>query len=239
MAEKCNTPTCLRGVDATGQLCLPCQKGMRPMTNPKSPHAFDNPTKGVTTGFGKKNQPISVTKGGNKPKTVPILVKPTLKVSKSYNNWKKDKTAIEIKSLQKKAVKLIFSSYWYGWDDGLPDAFKEIFKDYGVFITGREVPSKMVGTPDVHTSHINMRGNASFVVVMDAIFPLEGESRTFQHIERSPILQDALGSVSTTAAIELIKNNGMPFTLNKKDEKTYLWQDGNGIEREIPTWAIA
>ena len=232
MAEKCDTPTCLRGVDRVGQLCLPCQKGMRPMTNPKSPHAFDKTTKG-------KPKLVIVPKSQNKPKTDPIVVKPTLKVSKSYNNWKKDKTDSEIKRLQKKAVELIFSSYWYGWVDGFPDAFTEIFKEYGNFITGREVPSKMVGTPDVHTSHINMRGNASFVVVMDAIFPLEGESRTFQHIERSPILQDALGSVSTTAAIELIKNNGMPFTFTKKDEKTYLWQDGNGIEREIPTWAIA
>ena len=240
MAEKCDTPTCLRGVDRVGQLCLPCQKGMRPMTNPKSPHAFDNPTKGVTTGFeNPQKKLVIVHNGGNKPKTDPIIIKPTLKVSKSYNNWKKNKTTIEIKSLQKKAVKLIFSSYWYGWDDGFPDAFTEIFKEYGNFITGREVPSKMVGTPDVHTSHINTKGNAAFVLVTDFIYPIQGEASTFREIERSPIMREALGDVSPTDAIEMVKNNGMPFTFTKKDEKTYLWQDGNGIEREIPTWAIA
>ena len=229
MVEKCDTPDCLRGVGVVGQLCLPCGNGLPPMKNPKSPHAWNNqigtPAKGVTTGFVKKekkvnNQPISVTKGGDKPKTDPII----------------DKT------LQRKAVQLIFSAYWYGWKDGLPDGFEEIFKDYGTFVTGREVASKMVGTPAVHTSHINMKGNPSFVFIVDFLYPAEGERRTFEHIERSPTIMDALGGVSAVDAIELIKSDKLnpmkPFTFYKKDENTYTWSD-NGVKREIPTWAIA
>ena len=238
MAEKCDTPSCLRGVDAIGKVCLPCERGMRPMTNPKSPYAWDS---SGTTGLPKPSLTItggSSPKGQNTPTNKP---KPKLKIvipKSKQENWKKDKSDMEIKRLQRKAVELIFTTYWYGWPKGVPKAFTEIFKDYGAFITGREVPSKMVGTPDIHTSHINARGNSSFVLVMEAIYPIQGEASTFREIERSPIMREALGDVSPTDAIEMVKNDGGPFTFTKKDEKTYTWDD-NGIKREIPKWAIA
>jgi hypothetical protein len=237
MAEKCDTPDCLRGVDAIGQLCLPCENGLPPMKNPKSPHAWNHqngtqkkpklrivPPTNITTGIKnpqKKPKLRIVHDGQNKPKTDPII----------------DKT------LQRKAVQLIFSAYWYGWKDGLPDEFEEIFKDYGTFATGREVASKMVGTPDKHTSHINMKGNPSFAFIVDFLYPAEGERRTFEHIERSPVIMEALGGVSAVDAIELIKsdksNPMKPFTFTKKNEQTYTWIDDSNITREIPTWAIA
>ena len=234
MEEKCDTPDCLRGVvrgDTYFPLCLPCQKGMRPMTNPKSPHAWNTSTSKNEKTTGK---PKDQDKPTNKPKPKLKIVIPKSK----QENWKKDKSDMEIKRLQRKAVELIFTTYWYGWPKGVPKAFTEIFKDYGAFITGREVPSKMVGTPDIHTSHINARGNSSFVLVMEAIYPIQGEASTFREIERSPIMREALGDVSPTDAIEMVKNDGGPFTFTKKDEKTYTWDD-NGIKREIPKWAIA
>ena len=48
MAEKCNTPECLRGVDNAGEQCMPCELGMPPMKNAKSPHSYTSKVKGNT-----------------------------------------------------------------------------------------------------------------------------------------------------------------------------------------------
>lgn len=229
MAEKCDTPSCLRGVGAIGQICMPCEKGMPPMTNPKSPHAWNNPIGSATTGSTSK-KPKSQDKVKSEPKPKVVIPKTA--------KWKKDKSDMEIKRLQRNAVELIFTTYWYGWPKGIPGAFTDIFKDYGVFLTGREVPSKMVGTPDIHKSHINMRGNAAFVIIMEAIYPIQGESWAFKEIQDSQILMEALGGVSATHAIELVKHDGESYTFTKKDEKIYTWVE-NGVKREIPKWAIA
>lgn len=231
MVEKCDTPECLRGVTVKGDLCLPCQKGMPPMKNPKSPHSYTSKTSVKTPAL------VIVTgkESGNKT--------PQSKKDKKtpQGNWKKNLTGPQIAKLQRKAVELIFSSYWYGWPQGMPEAFKDMFHSYGVFSTGREVPSKMVGTPDVHRSQVNVRGHPSFVLVMDAIFPMEGERQTFRMIENSPAMKEALGGVSASSAIEMVKNHGKTytFTKNKDDGSEYRYVDEQGTTRMIPRWAIA
>jgi len=255
MAEKCATPECLRGVDDLGDSCIPCQKGFPPMKNPKSPHAWNNTA-------SKKPGVSGTPKHGNKPPNTPkkkeitveeggkIQVMPDKTIimtdKKGYKTKFKEHERIqaEIKQIQRKAVELIFASYWYGWPDGIPEAFTEIFKDYGVFATGREVPSQMVGSPQVHKSQVNVKGHPSFVLVMEVIYPIQGEASTFREIERSPVMMDALNGVSPTHAIEMIKNHGKTFTFQKvggtvTDGSVYKYIDDTGTTRMIPRWAIA
>ena len=173
MAEKCATKECLRGVATVGTRCMPCEKLMPPMKNPKSPHAYTSST--TTTGTQKaKDKPAKEEKGklvvnkGDKitvfPSTGDIVVRN--KQGKKVTNFKQGKTDEQIQRLQRDAVKNIFTAYWYGWPDGLPDSFKEIFSGYGSFISDRATPSKMKGMPDVHKSTINVAGDKSFILIM-------------------------------------------------------------------------
>ncbi len=232
MAEKCATKECLRGVATAGATCLPCEKLMPPMTNPKSPHAYTS----VKPTTGKQKAPIKPSKTEKKEK-------PSSKSKKTAKkeDWKKGKTDSQINLMQKDAVQVIFTSYWYGWPDGLPPAFAKLFKPYGNFISIREKPSKMKGKPEIHKSTINVKAKKSFVLVVEAIYPMEGEARAFKAIQLSPIMMEALGDVSPTDAIEMVKNNGKAytFTKHKKDGSEYYYTDDGGTKRAIPRWAIA
>jgi hypothetical protein len=199
------------------------------MKNPKSPHAY-------TSAPGTAKAPSKPSKSEKKEKPSSKSKKTTKK-----EDWKKGKTDSQINLMQKDAVQVIFTSYWYGWPDGLPPAFAKLFKPYGNFISIREKPSKMKGKPEIHKSTINVKAKKSFVLVVEAIYPMEGEGRAFTAIQQSPIMLEALGNVSPTDAIEMVKNNGKPFTFtkNKKDGSEYSYIDDGGTKRAIPRWAIA
>lgn len=234
MAElyaQCSTPDCLRGVGLDGGQCKPCSMGMPPMKNPKSPHAWkktgtpsSSTTTSPTTGTG--------TTGSDKPK-----------VSVKTPEKSKNVPTIRVKALssaqEKSAVELIFKSFWYGWKNGVPDIFNEIFAKYGSFLSGRVQPSQMVGTPQKHYSSINSKGKKAFVLLQEVILPMEGESKAFKMIKTSPNILDQLGDVSPTDAIEFVKNHGKAYEFTKKNEETYTYEDDRGVKREIPTWAIA
>lgn len=244
MTEKCDTPACLRGVLNKNQRCGPCKAGMPPMTNEKSPHNYTS-----TTGSQKgKDKPAKEEKGklvlnkGDKvtvfPSTGDIVVRN--KQGKKVTNFKQGKTDEQIQRLQRNAVKNIFTAYWYGWPDGLPDSFKEIFSRYGSFISDRATPSTMKGMPDVHKSTINVAGDKAFILIKEAIYPIEGEAAAFKAIQMSPIMLEKLGEVSPTDAIEMVKNDGEAYTFHKKGNgESYTYEDVQGVTRGLPRWAIA
>ena len=220
MSDVCAEQYCLRPVKGKGLVCVPCQKGFPPLMNPKSPYAKGKPKGSATTGTT----------------AVVESAKPQVKAQQPPKPQKTIST-----ELQKEAVKEIFTCYWYGWENGIPSAFKEIFSKYGNFISDRAIPSKMVGNPDVHKSTINIAGNKSFILIKEAIYPMEGEAAAFRAIKQSPIMLEALGDVTPTDAIEMVKNDGQPFTFQKDstDGSQYRYADGQGVERKIPRWAIA
>ncbi len=255
MAEKCNTPECLRGVENAGEQCMPCELGMPPMKNAKSPHSYTSKVKGKT---GKpshkkpslakivsalqkpKKEEVTVEKGGK----VAILPDKTMIVYDKQGNKTKvkpTKSSAQIEQLQKDAVKVIFSSYWYGWEGGIPPAFKDIFSKFGMFISDRAIASTMKGTPDVHKSSINVAGDKSFILIKEAIYPYEGEAAAFKAIQMSPIMMEKLGDVTPTDAIEMVKNDGgaFTFTKTKADGSEYSYEDSHGVTRKLPRWAIA
>ena len=284
MAEKCNTPECLRGVDNAGEQCMPCELGMPPMKNAKSPHSYTSKVKGNTAKPSHKKPKkdvITVEKGGKvtiwPDKTMIVTdkkgtktkVKPSLaKIVQASQKPKKEdmtvkefigartggrvtilpedqqkhiKSSAQIEQLQKDAVKVIFSSYWYGWEGGIPPAFKDIFSKFGAFISDRAIASKMQGTPDVHKSSINVAGDKSFILIKEAIYPYEGEAAAFKAIQMSPIMMEKLGDVTPTDAIEMVKNDGEAFTFTKTkpDGSEYSYEDPQGVVRKLPRWAIA
>jgi len=232
MAEKCDTPECLRGVGATGEQCLPCKKGMPPMKNANSPYAHTALTSKL------KNPSQGVMPYAQPSTSLPQKPSKAVKVKNKVKKWMTGKTDSEVKRLQKDAVQTIYSAYWFGWPDGIPDAFKDIFAQYGLFISDRAIPSTMVGTPDSHKSTINARGNASFRIIMDAIYPYEGEAATLRNIHQSPIMKDAVKSLNDGDIMAMVKGDGNAYTFEKIDEVYYKYDD-NGTTRMIPRWAIA
>ena len=231
MAEKCDTPSCLRGVSATGEQCLPCKKGMPPMKNENIPYAYQN-----ISGGGNVQAGGNVVVSYSNPST--SLPQKAFKVKNKVKKWMTGKTDAEVKRLQKDAVQTIYSAYWFGWPDGIPEVFKDIFAQYGLFISDRAIPSKMVGTPDTHKSTINARGNASFRIIMDAIYPYEGEAATLKNIHQSPTMKDAVKELNDGDIMAMLKGDGKAYTFIKVTEDYYKYDD-NGNTRMIPRWAIA
>tara|TARA_Y100000992_G_scaffold293007_1_gene251140 strand:+ start:2672 stop:3346 length:675 start_codon:yes stop_codon:yes gene_type:complete len=224
MSDVCAEQYCLRPVKGKGLVCVPCQKGMPALTNPKSPYAQGKPKGSATTGK---------TATTRKPKS---QIKP-----QQPQKTQKTPTVTVTEKQQKQAVKEIFTCYWYGWENGIPPIFKDIFSKFGTFISDRATPSTMIGTPDTHRSSINIAGNKSFILVKEAIYPMEGEAAAFRAINKSPIMLEALQDVTPTDAIEMVKNDGQTYTFQKDstDGSQYRYEDGQGVERKIPRWAIA
>ena len=222
--EKCDTPDCLRGVgrgDTFFPLCLACGNGFPPMKNPKSPHAWNR-------------------QNGN-PTPIILPKKPTV-ISKQPVDTKVIKTKEEIKILNKVAVEQIFNSYWYGWENGHPKLFDEIFSQYGNFIHFSVKTSNMVGTPDTHFSTINSSGHAQFAVfVMIHKDKLESNGSIQRQFSRNahPALSQILHGISPQDTFAILENNGKPYNFTKVGNgDTYLYDD-NGIQRKLPKWAIA
>ena len=234
LVTQCSTPECLRGVGLQGGQCLPCQKSMPPMKNPNSPYAFSN------------NKPPSFA--FTPPVTPPVAnlpspgsTNPTLtpQVKQNVKKWMTGKTDDEIKRLQKDAVQSIYSSYWFGWKDGVPEMFKDIFAQYGLFISDRAIASKMVGTPDTHKSTINARGKASFRIIMDAIYPYEGEGAAIRNIKQSPIMSEEVVGLNDKDIAELIKGDGEDFVFTKIGNGELYSYNRGGVTLKLPRWAIA
>lgn len=264
MVEKCDTPDCLRGVDNKGEVCPKCLKGLPPMKNPKSPHAY---TMGTSGGKSGRKLPKADIKPEKSPSILGVNIdkekvkengsKVTQNITGSGNVQVGGKTTVNptvkdyhVKSYtqaaSKGAVKTIFNSYWYGWPNGTPKIFAEIFADYGEFISDRVAPSKMVGNPLNHKSTINASGHKAFIILAQQIFPpphrMSDERAASQFIEGSQIAKEALGKdIPTTHAIEFLRNNGKAFTFNrgKSDGSLYTYTDKKGKTWKIPRWAIA
>ena len=168
--------------------------------------------------------------------TNPIL---TPQVKQNVKKWMTGKTDDEIKRLQKDAVQSIYSSYWFGWKDGVPEMFKDIFAQYGLFISDRAIASKMVGTPDTHKSTINARGRASFRIIMDAIYPYEGEGAAIRNIKQSPIMSEEVVGLNDKDIAELIKGDGEDFVFTKIGNGELYSYNRGGVTLKLPRWAIA
>jgi len=232
----CATPTCLRSPADNDTQCIHCQRGMKPMTNPLSPQAAGNSLTPKVLG-PQTGMPLGDKLG------FPIILpkKPTV-IPKQTVGTKVIKTKEEIKILNKVAVEQIFNSYWYGWKNGHPTLFDEIFSEYGNFIHFSVKPSTMVGTPDTHFSTINSSGHAQFAVfVMIHKDKLESNGSIQRQFSRNahPAVSQILHGISPQDTFAILENNGKPYNFTKVGNgDTYLYDD-NGIQRKLPKWAIA
>ena len=203
------------------------------MTNPLSPQAAGNsPTPKV--GF--------VLQEGDKLGFPIILPKKPTVIPKQPVDTKVIKTKEEIKILNKVAVEQIFNSYWYGWENGHPKLFDEIFSQYGNFIHFSVKTSNMVGTPDTHFSTINSSGHAQFAIfVMIHKDKLESNGSIQRQFRNNahPAVSQILHGISPQDTFAILENNGKPYNFTKVGNgDTYLYDD-NGIQRKLPKWAIA
>jgi len=237
----CATPTCLRSPADNDTQCIHCQRGMKPMTNPLSPQAAGNKVK---LGFdypGILGPQTGMPLGDKLGFPIILPKKPTV-ISKQPVDTKVIKTKEEIKILNKVAVEQIFNSYWYGWENGHPKLFDEIFSQYGNFIHFSVKTSNMVGTPDTHFSTINSSGHAQFAVfVMIHKDKLESNGSIQRQFSRNahPALSQILHGISPQDTFAILENNGKPYNFTKVGNgDTYLYDD-NGIQRKLPKWAIA
>ena len=237
----CATPTCLRSPADNDTQCIHCQRGMKPMTNPLSPQAaLKLPGNNWIT--PKVLGPQTVMPLGDKLGFPIILPKKPTVIPKQTVGTKVIKTKEEIKILNKVAVEQIFNSYWYGWENGHPKLFDEIFSQYGNFIHFSVKTSNMVGTPDTHFSTINSSGHAQFAVfVMIHKDKLESNGSIQRQFSRNahPALSQILHGISPQDTFAILENNGKPYNFTKVGNgDTYLYDD-NGIQRKLPKWAIA
>ncbi len=238
MVTTCATPDCLRPPADGSYTCRPCDMGRKPMTNPQSPHAAANKG-GWQPRIMKDGKPIQdgqEIKGVAKTVKMPPPGSLTTKTPKSPT--KKVKTSLSTQD-SKKAVQQIFNTMWWGWKGGLPPSFPDLFKQFGNYIKSDVKPSSMVGTPDRHRSQINIRGDASYVLLMEVILPQERMSGVERKLTNSPIHIEKRGNVSVPDMMIAIENDGKTFDFEKVDENTYKYEDANGKEHELPRWAIA
>jgi|TARA_R110002110_G_scaffold150598_3_gene342644 hypothetical protein len=212
------------------------------MSNPKSPHAAANKG-GWKPKIMRDGKPVQdgqevmgVAKVVTPPKKVTVPGLTQTQSPKSPSN--KVKTSLS-KQDSKKAVQMIFNSRWWGWENGLPPQFPELFKQFGKYISASVQPSQMVGNPQSHRSQINIRGIAPYVLIMDIILPQERMSGVERKLTNSPIHIEKRGIVSVPDMIIAIENDGKTFDFEKVDEDTYKYEDANGQEHQLPRWAIA
>lgn len=231
MVVTCDTPFCLRSPADNDVKCLPCQRGLRPLTNPKSPHAAGNSASVEDYVTEALKQELS--------KKVSAIIQQPKTDNNPPKNVNQGKTDDEIRILNKNAVEKIFNSYWYGWKDGCPPIFQDMFKKYGNFVPASIKPSTMVGTPATHRSSVNASGNQSFAIVKDVILPFEGKGAAMKAIGNSPALKDTLVGISADDAIAICDNNGIVYDFSKKGSGDVYTYDDNGVKRELPRWAIA
>jgi len=148
------------------------------------------------------------------------------------------------KANMKRAVELLLESYWFGWDDGKPHIFDKMFDKYGTFLPSVGKASSMVGTPDTHTSEINIGAKAEGQMVK-MVLKNEGESGLQRVLSTSPTLQEAFfentkDTLSPVAVVYLIEHDGEKYEFEKIGQgKYYIFNDKNNKPHIIPRWAIA
>jgi len=250
----CATPTCVRSPTNSGGKCIPCKLGHPPMTNSKSPHAAGNskpkiPESAVKAPTTFKERPIlgqanpPTHKGlGNRILIPSKDVKAKDKMPKGYTKSMDDKRREFI--LNKKAVELIFNTYWYGWKDGNPEVFTELFKEYGNFIHFSVKPSTMDGNPKTHRGTINVQAEATGVMYLSMFNESGGRHQLmeiFGRTIRGPLVKKLIEDMTVTDAVAMFKNDTLNTTFTRKGDITseiYTYDD-NGTKREIARWAIA
>ena len=236
MAEKCATNECLRVVSVAGGTCAKCEKGLPPMTNPKSPHAIGK--SGTGTKYTDPVRPVS-------KEPINPSISEIAPLSPANKTPSKAQVISVSEATAKDAVKLIFNTYWYGWNGGTPTGFESIFEKYGRFIPDRTVASKMVGAPDKHKSTINMKANPTFSLAYE-IFSNEGERAYMEFLSNNLTAEDLL----TVGRTNPIMNDGdrinLPFNQDKEfvftkvgDGEFYTYEDKRNKNRTLPRWAIA
>ena len=142
------------------------------------------------------------------------------------------------KADMKKAVELLLESYWFGWDDGKPHIFDKMFDKYGTFVPSVGKASSMKGTPDKHTSKINLAGKGEGLTVK--MLMMEGKLALQEKLRTSPTLQEAFKDMTPQQVVALIEHDGgkFEFTKYKPDGSSYTYMDSTGKKLEIPRWAI-
>ena len=140
----------------------------------------------------------------------------------------------------KKAVALLLESYWFGWDNGKPHIFDKMFDKYGTFVPSVGKASSMKGTPDKHTSKINLAGKGVGLTVKMLINEPSGKLVLQEKLKTAPALQEAFKDMTPQQVVSLIEHDGekFEFTKYKPDGSSYTYIDSTGKKLEIPRWAI-
>jgi hypothetical protein len=241
----CATPTCVRPPANSGLLgkCIPCKLGHPPMTNSKSPHAAGNSKPKIPESAVKAPTTFKERPSGNNILTpVGLADSGIFSKPKGYTKSMDDKRKQFM--LNKKAVELIFNTYWYGWKDGNPEVFTELFKKYGNFIHFSVKPSTMDGSPETHRGTINVQADAQGEMYLSMFNESGGRQRLmeiFGRTIRGPLVKTLIEDMTVTDAVAMFKNNKLDTTFTRKGDITsevYTYDD-NGTKREIARWAIA
>ena len=252
MVTTCAVKDCVRPPSSDNPSCKPCQAGLPPMDNPKSPHAAAN-AGGFIPRIEKSGKPIQ---DGKEELGKAKIVIPSYTVSSGNPGQQKPtNTKDKLKkmgidpALAKKAVQNLFDMGWFNWD-GVPKVFEEMFKEYGNFISANVKPSTMSGVPQKHRGTVNTKALPSYVMLEEVIMKYEGKSAALRNLESSPALQDGYKKAKRVTAVDMIEaveNNGdtFDFTLENHlpktdtDFATYSYVDDTGTKRMIPRWAIS
>ncbi len=243
MVTTCAVKDCLRPPANDNPSCKACQAGMKPMTNPNSPHAAVN-AGGFVPRIEKSGKPIQ---DGKKEMGVVKDVKPTQTAGtqqKPANNPTNSPKVNIDKAVAKKAVQLIFDTTWFNWDE-TPKIFEKIFKQYGNFISVQVKPSTMVGLPQNHKGTINISGKAPYAFIKDTLLRIEGPSAIMRMIETNPTYTEARGKVPAEHMMFALENDGKTFDFrlietDKANPDMSYYDYSDGIKyREIPRWAIS
>ena len=255
MVTTCAVKDCLRPPASDNLSCKPCQAGMKPMDNPKSPHAAAN-AGGFIPRIEKSGKPIQ---DGKEELGKAKIVSPQIAVSsegpgqqKPTNKEDKLKNMGIDPIVAKKSVQRLFDMGWFNWDGDVPKVFEEMFKDYGNFISANVKPSTMSGVPQKHRGTVNTQSKPSFVMLELVILGQEGKRSAQRAIESNPIFIEGYKNANGVSAIDMleaVENNGetFDFTLEtnaiwpstQQDNAVYSYFDDLGTKRMIPRWAIS
>jgi hypothetical protein len=252
MVTTCAVKDCLRPPASDNLSCKPCQAGMKPMDNPKSPHAAAN-AGGFIPRIEKSGKPIQ---DGKEELGKAKIVSPNT-TAQPENSGQQKATNKEDKLknmgidpiIAKKSVQRLFDMGWFNWDGDIPKVFEEMFKDYGNFISANVKPSTMSGVPQKHRGTVNTQAKPSYVMLELVILGQEGKRSAQRAIESNPIFIEGYKNAQGVSAIDMleaVENNGETFdftldntTSGDSDFAVYSYVDDTGTKRMIPRWAIS
>ncbi len=213
MPIRCGKNGCLRETMVEGTPCKACSIGGRPLTDPKKRGAVKD---------------VNVT---NKPTIAPTGVT-------VYDDKGNPVDLAVLAQANFKACEFIFKTYWYGWENGCPAIFHEMFKDYGTFTVGGSS-----GNQDTISLSKNPQWNFQKVIFQEekkSNGPTKAYTDLVERIKSSPKLTEPslTGGVSLNDLATMVVNEGKSFTFVKGQMGIMQYEDATGIIRQIPTWAI-